>query len=76
MNIFSKKEKTGYTTTFNLGEKVYTLYNSQLISFKIDKIIISDEEEEYRGDYKNTGVYKTVEKLFRTKEELANSLIK
>ena len=77
MKLFSKNkaEKTGYTTKFNLDEKVFTIHDGNVISFKACTIRISkDEETEYWGDFKGYRIFKRESRIFRTKEELLKSL--
>lgn len=77
MNIFFKHilDKTGYTTKFNLDEKVFTIHDSNIIFFKVCTIRISkDEESEYSGVYKEKHIYRKESRIFRTKEELLKSL--
>jgi hypothetical protein len=75
MSIFKKNktEKTGYTTKFNFDEKVFTIHDNSVISFKIDKIHIL-KESEYSGKYNGMRIWKRESTIFRTKEELIKSL--
>jgi hypothetical protein len=76
MNIFSKNktEKTGYTTKFNLYEKVFTIHDNNVISFKITRINIDENGVVYTGDFNEKYIYKKEEKIFRIKQELIKSL--
>jgi hypothetical protein len=76
MNIFFKykTEKTGCITKFNLNEKVFTIHDNNVISFKITRINIDENGVAYTGYFNERYIYKKEEKIFRIKQELLESL--